>query len=100
MLKKVQEVLCIYSRATNYSSWFVAVRINHVILHQPFPMTAFAQLYDVVGRKLGRRFRTTWVLDAGPVVFESTTHSLTHCCFFCCLDILSTRSYLKGQIIF
>ena len=38
-------------------------------------MTAFAQLYDVVGHKLGRRYRTTLVLDAGPVVFESTTLS-------------------------
>ena len=37
--------------------------------------TAFAQLYDVVGHKLGRRYRTTWVLDAGPVVYESTTLS-------------------------
>ena len=38
-------------------------------------MTAFAQLYDVVSHKFGRRYRTTWVLDAGPVVFESTTLS-------------------------
>ena len=38
-------------------------------------MTAFAQLYDVVGHNLGIRYRTTWVLDAGPVVFESTTLS-------------------------
>ena len=38
-------------------------------------MTAFAQLYDVFSHKLGRRYRTTWVLNTGPVVFEATTLS-------------------------
>ena len=38
-------------------------------------MTAFSQLYDVVSHKLGRSYRTTWVLNSGPVVFESTTLS-------------------------
>ena len=56
-------------------------------------MTVFAQLYDVVSHELGRMYHTTWVLDAGPVVFESTTHPLTNCCFCCCLDILCTESY-------
>ena len=36
MLKKVQEVLCIYSRATRSSLEYVAVRINQDILRQPF----------------------------------------------------------------
>ena len=54
-------------------------------------MAALAQLYDVVSHKLGRRYCTTWVLDAGPVVFESTIHRLTHCCLCCCLAISSTN---------
>ena len=36
MLKTVQEVLFIYSRATMSRLDYVAVRINHVILRQPF----------------------------------------------------------------
>ena len=42
---------------------------------------ANAQLYDAVmviaSRKLGRKFRTNWVLNLGPVVCESITLS-TH----------------------